>query len=166
MSALTVMLTLIGVLLHRVMLSELRSEEFAGTECQSLRLSTQFRADIHDATRVDLPVDEGSHHEALRIRLSNGRDVTYAHVEHGLKRVEVGNDQPEWREDYMLGDAIEAYFQRLSAPQRLQLTITNPSIITSPAHDKIGAKVGVRVSVNLEACIGLNEAIGATSDAH
>jgi hypothetical protein len=122
MSACTVVLTLTGVLLHRAMRIQMQSRAHVNAERTALRLSEQFRSDVHQARAV--ASDFGKNDKLfLHLDLADGRVAEYSRASGTLLRRESGGDRPTRREEFSFPGADAATIEHKNAPQRLALTI-------------------------------------------
>jgi hypothetical protein len=154
LSASTVVLTLTGVLLHRAMRIQTLSRAHVDAERTTLRLSEQFRSDVHQARALSSqPGNDGE--VFLRLELADGRVAEYSRTNGAVLRSESGGDRPTWREEYAIPGAGALRIEQESAPQRLVMTI-----ILKPAERPVPngqAPAGTRfvpMSLCAEAVVG------------
>ncbi|MFO0789680.1 MAG: hypothetical protein U0805_09490 [Pirellulales bacterium] len=100
MSASAVVLSLSGVLLHRVMLVQIESRSRTNVERTSLRLAGQFRSDVHSAR--DAKPDNARNESGVFLHLTtiDDRTIDYSRDNDGLVRVESGGDRPSRHEAF------------------------------------------------------------------
>lgn len=124
LSGCSVVLSTTGVLLHRAMRGESETRHMFDVEQAALRLSHQFRDDVHHAVEVQAPTNAPDN-ELLHMTLQGGQTVRYARDEESVFRVLFQGDQPLSREEYHLGAASEITVAELTDPRRISLTISS-----------------------------------------
>jgi hypothetical protein len=162
MSACTVVLTLTGVLLHRAMRIQMQSRAHVNAERSALRLSEQFRSDVHQARAVasDFGKDDKL---LLHLVLTDGRVAEYSRANGALLRRESGGDRPTRREEFSFPGAHAVTIEHKSAPQRLALAIILKPTVQPLADDKALASTNfVSLSLCIEAAVGRNLRFGTT----
>ncbi len=127
MSAATVIIFLTSVLLHRVMHIQSRAWAQMATERSALRISSQFRHDVHAATSMTLGDEAEKEKVLVRLERMDGRSIVYSRSGDSLLRRESGGDKPEWREEYRLPPGIELELVEHEEPRRLSLVIESPA---------------------------------------
>jgi hypothetical protein len=154
MSACTVVLTLTGVLLHRAMRIHMQSRAHVNAERTVLRLSEQFRRDVHQARAVT----DGSGKDDkvfLQLDLMDGRVAEYSRATGAVLRNESGGNLPTRREEFAFPGADALTIEHKSAPQRLVVTIILKPTERLPADGKALAGANfVPMSFCAEAVVG------------
>lgn len=121
-SAGSVLLVLATGVVHRTMRVESVVRENAAAERAALRLSRQFRHDIHQAKSVSLDGRQADQ-PVLQIVLSGQAPVSYR-VEHtGVLREQPHNDTQIYREHFSFPDNYTVKFNELPSPRRVALTL-------------------------------------------
>ncbi len=155
MSACSVALSLMGVLLHRVMLVQMHSRAHVDAERTALRLAAQFRRDVHRSRDAAVGDAEGDNAALLRLQLADGRTVEYSRDGASLLRVESGSDRPTWREEFRFMAVNEVTIEEVSAPPQIVLTLAAKPLELLFDKDKPPVSTHlVPVSVRVEAVIG------------
>ena len=163
MSACTVVLTLTGVLLHRVMRIQMQSRVHVNVERSSMRLSEQFRRDIHQARAAITGNPDQDGNVFLRLESADDRVIAYSRDKGLVRRLESSSNQPTRREEFEFPAASVLRIEQQSAPQRLALTIILKPVDPAPAESKtLGGANLVPVSLCAEAVVGRDLRFDAT----
>ena len=87
MSACSIILTMSAGFVHRAMHSQSATRAFFDGERSALRLSEQFRADVHQATTAT--VEDSAHGDGvfLRLRLSSHQAIEYRQSDSMVERI-------------------------------------------------------------------------------
>jgi hypothetical protein len=160
LSASTVLLTLTGMLLQRSMRIHMQSRARVNTERTVLRLSTQFRQDVHQA-RTAVTRDASGKDELLRLELANGRAAIYSRSEGNVLRLESGGGKPVWREAFVLPASSTLTIDEKNEPPRLILTVSN--VVSSNATGdsmQLAGRSFIPVSLHAVAVIGRDLRVG------
>jgi hypothetical protein len=150
MSACTMVMTLTGVLLHRVMRIHTQSREIVRMEQSALRLANQFRRDVHGARS-----SMHGQNPLLRLTLADDRTVEYSRAGDRVRRVETGGAKPPWREEFLCPAENQVEVAEAGDPQRLSLTIQpgrEPPV--APAAGPPARMRPVQTLVHAEAKVG------------
>ncbi len=125
MSACTLILSTVSVLLYRTMRAQSEASYFFDAERSALRLSRQFRDDVHRAKSVSSAVDGADRAEpfALQLELADGAQVEYRQTTEGVVRFLTQEGRQRAREDYRFAEEATIAVRRLDSPQRLELLI-------------------------------------------
>ena len=155
MSACTVVLTLTGVLLQRVMRIQMQSRAHVNVERSALRLSEQFRSDVHQARAAVTGNPEQDGVVFLRLESADNRVIAYSRDKGAVKRLESSSNQPTRREEFEFPAASVLQIEQQTAPQRLALTIILKPVDPAPTDNKPLASTSViPVSLCAEAVVG------------
>jgi hypothetical protein len=155
MSACTVVLTLTGVLITRVMRVQIQSRGFVAAERAAQRLSDQFRNDVHCARNAVADTAGRNKHVFLRLDLADGQKIEYARTGDNIARVEYASGQPEWREEFICPAASELSVEQHPEPPRMVFNIFMKLSNVAPTPDKPFIGTGpAPVTVHAEAVIG------------
>ena len=123
MSLGALLLTTSGVVLHRIMHSHGKTRNFLAASRSALRLSDQFRRDVHrarEATTDGLP--EGV---VLRLQLGESRVVEYSHVDDLVRRTQLEGEKTAAREEYSFPRGSQVSVREQSSPRLLGLSVTS-----------------------------------------
>jgi hypothetical protein len=123
MSSCTVILTMSAVLIHRTMRSQEQTRYFFAVERAALRLTEQFRRDVHRARNAVTADDELDEGVFLRLEMPGGVTVAYRSEEASVVRIVRGGQNPTGREEYSLAEIDDLSLQSEDSPRRLTLTI-------------------------------------------
>jgi hypothetical protein len=124
-------------------------------ERPALRLATQVRSDVQDASDADVKEPDEQQDAFLRLDLDGGRRVEYSRRDSVVSRQESGNDMPIWREDFAFPAVSQLTIDEESAPQRLILTITAKLGEQPAARDTpVASPLAAPMSFQVEAVVG------------
>lgn len=123
MSGCSVVLTTSAALIHRAMHAQSRTRSFFDVERNALRLSGQFRRDVHRAigTVANDPTDPDVF---LRLELPDHQTVAYRHADGRVVRTLSRSGSRTSREEFSFTSANALELRQEEAPRRLILTIT------------------------------------------
>lgn len=127
------LLTTSAVVLHRIMHSHGKTRNFLAASRSGLRLSEQFRSDVHHATKVtasdlDAPV-------VLRLQLGEARAIEYSHVDGTLRRTQLDGEKITSREEYSFPAGSQLAIREQPSPRLVSLSITStPGDAGGPAQ--------------------------------
>jgi type II secretory pathway component PulJ len=152
MSACSVILTMSAGLIHRAMLAQSQTRSFFDVERSALRLSGQFRRDVHRANAVpeNAAMEEGTF---LRLQLPDHETVEYRRLAHRVLRVLSHNGQTVSREEFPFSTAIDVAVREEASPRRLVLAITSEETTTVAGKGKRSVRE-MPVSFQAAAVIG------------
>ena len=163
MSACTVVLTLTGVLLHRVMRIQMQSRAHVNVERSALRLSEQFRSDVHQARAAITGNPDQDGNVFLRLESADDHVIAYSRDKGAVKRLETSSNRPTRREEFEFPAASVLRIEQQSVPQRLALTIILKPVDPPPAESKtLGSTNLIPASLCAEAVVGRNLRFDAT----
>jgi hypothetical protein len=160
MSACTVILTMSTALIHRVLHAQSKTRAFVDCERAALRLSEQFRRDVHaarDATTADANLGEGVF---LRLQFPTNQSVEYRHSQGAVLRVLLENGATPSREEFVFPANIELSV-RQEPPGLVALSITSQPG-KAAAEDGQPQSSAYAVTVSLQAEARLNRTPGIT----
>src|SRR3972149_5845862 len=100
LSACTVILTMSAALVHRVMHAQSKTRAFFDIERSALRLSNQFRRDVHQATAALAGADNLGDGVFLRLELPDNRSVDYYDQEGDVVRILAHDGDALSREEF------------------------------------------------------------------
>jgi hypothetical protein len=164
MSACSIILTMSAGLIHRAMHNYAKTREFFDTERSALRLSAQFRRDVNRATAAELDranLDEGAF---LRLEMTEGDTVQYAHHHGGVLRVLLQSSTIMAREEFRISPAAELTLREEGSPSRLILSAITKAARTSTEVNALPADIHrLPVSFEVQACLGRDRQFAGTS---
>ena len=147
----SIILGLTASLLHQTMRAQSHTRDFFTVERNALRLSRQFRADVHAAAAnsIDVVADDAGDGALLRLQLPAGEVVEYLRVAEKIIRLTSPEDGTTAREEYTLSEAMAVTVREVDAPERYLLSIT--SLASPPSTDTPPSAGDVRATpINLE----------------
>ncbi len=167
MSACTMILSLCAVLLHRVMRAEIDARAYADSERNAIRLSHQFRNDVHEALDVQSDSSKLTNDQVLQVQLPRAQIAEYRFHEGTVLRTLSSKGKVEAREEFAFGPLCKLGVQRLSAPDRVVLTITSAGLDHAASQvEQLRAYRAVPLALQLEASIGRHAGTLAQSTAN
>jgi len=126
-STASVLLLLATSVVHRMMRFESKSRQRASVHRTAVRLSHDFRKDIHQADSFQIRGREDQP-PTIRLVLPEGSDVTYRVTQHRVLREQRIDDQQVARETYDFPADYQVSFSR-SSPRLAELTVVhNPRL--------------------------------------
>ncbi len=134
MTACSVVMTLTSQLVCRVMRIQIESRAQVDVERNAMRLSDQFRSDVHRAKSA--VTDDGDLAESvvLRLEFADGRLAEYS-WDHGTAVRQVsGGEGPAARDEFEFPATADLAIQKTGTPPRLVLTLS-----TTPPAKPIGS---------------------------
>lgn len=131
MIACTALFSLTGELLCRVMRVQIESRGHADVERNALRLSRQFRSDVHQARVFDLADDDES---LVRLELTDGKVAQYTVLDRTIRRQLLRDGEVAAVEVYQFPDPLQCEINELAEPARLQLSIAAKPYSLDPAE--------------------------------
>ena len=154
LSGCSIVLGLTASLLHQTMRAQSHTRDFFTVERNALRLSRQFRADVHAAAAnsIDVVADDAGDGALLRLQLPDGQVVEYQRDAEKIIRLTSPGDAPTSREEYALSEAMTITVREADAPPRYLLSIT--SAAPQPAEESPPSSANVRatpISLEVEA---------------
>lgn len=160
MIACTVLFSLTSQLLCRVMRVQIESRGHADVERNALRLSRQFRSDVHRARAVDLAAEDENN--LLRLELAGGQIAEYTLLVHTIRRQLVRDGERVALESYAFPDPLRCELQELADPERLLLAISAEPYPAS--HEQPAASVPSNpLHLRVEAVLGRDLRFGAAT---
>jgi hypothetical protein len=160
MIACVAVISLSSQLICRVMRAQMDSRGHADVERNALRLSRQFRSDVHRSVNADLAAD--SEAALATLRFANGEVVEYRADEHGIERKLLQNGERASLEEYRFPETIKCEVKQLADPPRLQLTahaVPTPVQVLgkSEAEEFVAMPPANPVHVRIEAVLGRDQ---------
>lgn len=163
-SAVAILIGLSTRMIHRVMHAHSKATAFQRGEQQALRLSSQFRRDVHAASTAVIDDLQGA--KILQLTDDQRRQVEYRMSEQSLVRTTSRNtassqqDAAPAREEFMFPGNVAFQIEKLEAPPRLALVIeTQTHSRPNPPPRGAGAGIpSVPFAMRIEACLARDSA--------
>jgi hypothetical protein len=154
MSACTVVLTLSSSLIVRAMRAHTQSRAYSASERNALRLSSQFRRDVHAAQSAVASGNAQRGDPFLRMELTEDQQVEYSLFDGTVLRLMSRDGKRTAREAYAFPAGCQLIIRELELPRRIALTIaTRPNFDVvsegSPRPIAVGAPLSLHVEANL-----------------
>jgi hypothetical protein len=164
MSACTIILTMSAGLVHRAMHAQTAARAFFDGERSALRLSAQFRADVHQTTTAT--IEDSSHGDGvfLRLRLTDDEAVEYRQNESVVLRTMTQHGSGLSRTEFAFQPPFSLAIREERAPLCLILSITAGSVEATAPDGKQQPLIAYRVplSLEIEACLDRNHQVATT----
>ena len=155
MTACTVAFSLSGQLLTRVFRIYSQSQDHADVERSALRLSTQFRRDVHQADTAITETSAGNDGMLFQLSMTDGSQLDYSYRGGTIVRQRTGDGQITAREDFDFPEVLDVMVQRLDVPSRLELTITAVRPVADANQEQPTARASRNpINVHVEAVLG------------
>ncbi len=122
MSGLTVVLTTTATLMHRVMRAQVESRSCSDVERAALRISEQFRDDVHQATTAQTAVDADL---LVQLELPGDQVVQYRRAGQSVLRTLSRGGAVRSRSQFTFTSTSAVEIHEQDAPERLVLTVTS-----------------------------------------
>ena len=120
MSVGSVVLTMSAVLIHRLMQTESQARRFYNVERTVLRLSDQFRRDVHGAGAAAIDNPAGTDSPFLRLTLVDGQTLEYGRRGGVLSRIQKDGDKIVSRDEFTFPDNIPLSMREVESPRQQQ----------------------------------------------
>jgi hypothetical protein len=131
LSACTIILTTSVSLLHRAMHSQSATRVFVDSERSALRLSKQFRSDVHEALSATIQSDANDADPVLRLADADGLTIEYRRLdENTIVRTTAQQGKPATRDEFSFRAPLTYSIRRESSPRRVIL-----SLVAGSAND-------------------------------
>jgi hypothetical protein len=154
MSACTAILTMSAALIHRVLFVHSKVRTIVDGERAALRLSEQFRRDVHAAQAAEKGDANGAAGMVLRLKVAGGQSIEYRRSEGTVLRVVLEGDAIRGREQFEFPSEIELAI-RDESPGLVTLSITSPPPTTGQEAGQ-PAPIASAGPIGLEATARLN----------
>lgn len=159
MSSATIVLSMSAVLIHRIMRVQSSAYEFFDVERSALRLSSQFRSDVHAATDASLQVADNE--TILTLQLADDQTVRYERAEANVVRLLFKNGDIVARESFSFPADTRWTIEEHSDPRRLVISLDNQTPDPVPQKDSAPQNAlrsaslrSIPVCFQVEACLG------------
>lgn len=153
MSACSVILSMSAGLVHRAMRTHSQTRSVFEVERSALRLSGQFRRDVHRATSAITDDASLGEHVFVRLQLPGDQIVEYRRLQQSVMRIVSQSVQTVSREEFPWSSAIEVALQEENSPRRLVLSIT-AAPATAADGEQVSSPREMQVSFQAEANLG------------
>jgi hypothetical protein len=158
MSACVVVLTMSTALIHRVLHAQSKTRRFFDSERAALRLTEQFRRDVHIATRADdANLGEGIF---LRLQFTGDRAVEYHRSGSTVVRIAQNGSGTRAREEFAFSTNIDLTVRKESGDMIALMITSQPGDPSAEDGQPRSSAYCVPVSVHAEA--RLNRTPGVT----
>jgi hypothetical protein len=157
MSACTIVLTLSSALVVRAMRTHAHSRANCDAERNALRLSSQFRRDVHAAQSAVADSNAQRGDSFLSMQFPEDQQVEYSIVGGTVLRLMSLDGKSTAREEFAFPAGSELTIRELESPRRIALTMVN-----QPTFDKLSEGIphpialGAPLSLHVEANLGLD----------
>jgi len=154
LSMCTLVLSMSGVLLQRVMRIESTSRAFTDSERSCTRLSHQLRDDIHQAVSAELVSVTTAEGVFVRLQQLNEVSVEYGRKADRLQRTIRKANEIVARDEFIIPRFATVAIRRLQAPDRIVLLIAPPSLAAATDADRqLQSYRAIPVGVEIEATL-------------
>lgn len=155
MSSYSMIMSMCAVLLHRVMRVEIDSRSFVGAERTSVRLSRQFRQDVHQATVVETDGSKLKDNVFLQLQLPDNQTVDYSRAHGNVLRTVSQSGKIAAREEFAFEPTCKLALRQDKSPKRLVLSIASPAVESmSNTAEQLQSYKAIPVGLYVEASIG------------
>jgi hypothetical protein len=155
MSACTIVLTLSSVLVVRAMRTHAQSRVNCDAERNALRLSSQFRRDVHAAESAVAENNAQRGDFFLSMQLTEDQQVEYSIVGGTVLRLMSLDGKSTAREEFAFPAGSKLTIRELESPRRIALTIVNqPTFDKAPEGIPRAIALAVPLSLDVEANLG------------
>jgi hypothetical protein len=164
MSACSVVLTLSSVVIVRAMRVQMQARAYCDAERNALRLSDQFRRDVHGAKSAVSRRADPEGDSFLRLQLADGRQVDYSRVGGTVLRLTTGNGNRVAREEFAFPADCELGVRESQSPRRLVLTISaDPDFDLTSGGTPLRVAPAGPLSLHVEAAVGRDLRLAAAA---
>jgi hypothetical protein len=152
MSASSIILTMSAGILHRAMHAQSRSRSFFDIERASLRLSKDFRRDVHSAKRVNTAgLDRGA---LVSFTMGDDEVIEYRRADVGIERTVRRGGQTQSREDYSIPQDVQVAIQEGEASGLVVLSAVESPVESALKSEVKAIRTAKSVSIHVEARLG------------
>lgn len=152
-SACSIVFTTSAVLMHRVMHTQKKTRAFFDVERSAVRLSDQFRRDVHQATAATVDADATGEKPFLQLQLPNDRTIEYRHSNGDLLRVESREGTAVSREEFPFPDDADLKIREAESPRRVVLSIATEPNQTRSVGERSSDPHAMPVYLQVEAAL-------------
>jgi hypothetical protein len=147
MTVASVIIGLSGMTIHRLLAAEHEATRAARFAASVARLSRAFRADVHAATGLELPVQNEAQPAVFVATLSDHYQVRYEFDAHQATRVETWDGQRIHRDDFHFPPRSQLRCARSEDGRRIMLEIDVAARGPESLSDRPGRKLVVEASL-------------------
>ncbi len=157
MSACTIVLTLSSALVVRAMRTHAQSRANCDAERNALRLSSQFRCDVHAAQSAVANSNVQRGDSFLSMQLIGDQQVEYSIAGGTVLRLMSLDGKRTSREEFAFPAGSELTIREFESPRRIALTIVNqPTFDKLPEGNQRPIALSAPLSLHVEASLGLD----------
>jgi hypothetical protein len=155
MSSYTVILSMCGVLLHRVMRVEIDSRSFVEVERTSTRLSRQFRQDVNQAVTAETDATSLQNSAFLRLQLSDNQSIEYRWLEGSVVRTLFQDGRGSAHEEFAFDPSCKLIVRQDKPANRIVLSIAREALDSiSDRTEQLRRYKACPMGLHVEASIG------------
>ena len=155
MSSYTMILSMCGVLLHRVMRVEIDSRSFVDMERTSTRLSHQFRQDVNQATAAEADASKLQNNVFLQLQLAGDQSIEYRWAEGSVVRTVLQDRKTAAREEFAFDPWCKLTVRQEKSPSRIVLSIARAGLESiSDRAEQLRTYKACPMGLYVEASIG------------
>ncbi len=155
MSSYTVILSMCGVLLHRVMRVEIDSRSFVEVERTSTRLNHQFREDVNQAVAAEADATKLQNNSFLQLQLSDNQTIEYRWLEGSVVRTVFQNGRSRAREEFAFEPSCKLTVRQDKSANRIVLSIGREALDSiSDRSEQLRRYKACPMGLHVEASIG------------
>lgn len=147
MSLGSVLLTTSAVVLHQIMHSHGKTRNFLAASRSGLRLSEQFRSDVHRAREVT--TNQLDQDIVLRLQLGEAKVIEYSHVDGTVRRTQRDGEKTVSREEYSFPIGSHVAIHEESSPRLLRLSISTPGDPAGSAQPGFATAVYLQIEAQV-----------------
>jgi len=153
LSATTAVIGLSGKLMHQMMHAQSRANAMQQGERSALRLSAQFRGDVHRAREASVAGEAGN--MAVTLLGSDAGEIQYRLEGEAVVRTVADDEKGQTaREVYRFPGAVELSFEPLEGPPRLRLRLEPPTLVVrTGGAQPVAPSYRVPCYLTVEACL-------------
>jgi hypothetical protein len=164
MTACTVIFTTSAGLIHRMMHADSRARAFYDVERSALRLSRQFRADVHQARNAVVFPEADETGAFLRLTVDEEQTIEYRHRDGLVTRVLAQRGMGPSREIYAFPSYVKLDLSEAGPPRRLVLSLsaeptTTPDAKATPVWNQYATRVDLQIEAELARNVRYSSAV-------
>lgn len=152
LSTATVVLTMSGQLIHRILHAQSRAKALLAVERDALRLTAQFRHDVRTASDADF--DPADSDQRMTLLVNEDQRIEYRLAGGQVRRVLVEGEQGVAQEEFNFSLGTIGTFSELESPRRMVLSLETPAVADLDGQASISPRYLAPVCLRVEACLG------------